>query len=169
VNFNFIQKYGLCQFLLSEDLCIYARALGEQEVVVIKVEKDGPTISEGDDDLLTNNQSNKPGQPNKKSYPGTRDDLPANVPKTKPISHIGKKVFLDAKDGTPTTPPTSTSINGPTQTLDFGPNSDFESQPIARKPKTTVVTPDNKTTDDLHDSSDDNHVALVDLKKKVLL
>jgi hypothetical protein len=43
---------------------------------------------------------------------------------------------------------------------------DFESQPIPRKPKTTVVTLDNKTTDDLHDSSDDDHVALVDLKKK---
>jgi hypothetical protein len=75
--------------------------------------------------------------------------------------------FLDAKDGTPTTPPTSTSINGPTQTLNFGPNSDFERQPIPRKPKTTLVTPDNKTTDDLvHDSSDDNHAALVDLKIK---
>jgi hypothetical protein len=46
---------------------------------------------------------------------------------------------------------------------------DFKSQPIPRKPKTTVVTPDNETTDDLHDSSDDNHVALVDLKKKCAL
>jgi hypothetical protein len=72
---------------------------------------------------------------------------------------------LDAKDGTPTTPPTSTSINGQTQTLNFGPK-DCESQPIPRKPKSTVVTLDNKTTDDVHDSSDDDHVALVDLKKK---
>jgi hypothetical protein len=91
---------------------------------------------------------------------------------TPPHVTTGKVVLTIDAASTPKTDehdtlPNPTNQKGPARTLYFGTADDvFCSEPIPRKPKSTMVTPDNNSNADLNYSSDDGHVALADLKKK---